>query len=71
MDGRCDAEQVIDALEAQGIMWLPDHKTNEQIKPEHHQSLKRHGVQPSHTTAQAMKQVHSIAGFPPIKPKRF
>jgi hypothetical protein len=71
MNGLCDSEEVITAFESQGIMWLPNHKNNEQIKPEHYQALKRHGVQPNHTTAEAMKQVHSIAGFPPIKPKRF
>jgi hypothetical protein len=71
MDGRCDSEQVITALESQGIMWLPNHKDNQQINPEHAQALARHGVKPNHTTAQAMTQVHSIAGFPPIKPKRF
>lgn len=25
MDGHCDAERVIEALEKQGIEWLPDH----------------------------------------------
>lgn len=71
MDGRCDAEIVIDALEAQGIMWLPDHKTGEQIKPEHAAALAKHGVLPTHTTAQAMNTVNAKAGFPPLKPKRF
>ena len=71
MDGDCDAEEVITTLEAQGITWLPDHKGTEKIKPEHADALKRHGVQPNDTTGQAMAKVHSIAGFPPIKPKRF
>lgn len=71
MTGTCDAEIVIDRLEAHGIMWLPDHKTGEQIRPEHAASLAKHGVLPSHTTAQAMELIHAKAGFPPLKPKRF
>lgn len=71
MDGHCDAEVVIDRLESVGIMWLPNHHGNENIKPEHAQALKHHGVVPSDTTLQAMNKVHAVAGFPPIKPKRF
>jgi hypothetical protein len=66
-----DAERVIDKLEAAGIMWLPDHKTAETINPEHAAALAKHGVLPTHTTRQAMTIVHSVAGFPPLKPKRF
>jgi hypothetical protein len=73
MHGDADAEQVIDRLEAQGIMWLPNHLNNEQIKAEHAAALARHGVLPTHTTAQAMEILHGKSGFPPLKPntKRF
>ncbi len=73
MYGTCDAEEVITALEGQGIMWLPNHMTtpNEPIKPEHAAALAKHGVLPTHTTLQAMTAVNAIAGFPPLKPKRF
>ena len=73
MTGGCDAEEVITALEGQGIMWLPNHMTmpNEPIKPEHAAALAKHGVLPTHTTLQAMTTVNAAAGFPPLKPKRF
>src|ERR1700683_4373616 len=58
MDGRCDAEKVIDALESKGILWLPDHKTGEKIKPEHYEALKKHGVLADHSTLEAMQAVH-------------
>jgi hypothetical protein len=65
-----DPEQVIDALEAQGIMWLPNHEKNERIKPEHAAALKdEFGVTEEHTTAEAMTLVHEKAGFPWMKPK--
>lgn len=64
-----DPEQVIDRLEAQGIMWLPNHLNNEKIKPEHAAALSKHGVTKDHTTSQAMTLIHDKAGFPPLKPK--
>jgi hypothetical protein len=66
-----DTEQVCDALEAAGILILPDHKGTETIAAEHHEKLKLHGVLPTDTTKIAMTKVHGIAGFPPLKPKRF
>jgi hypothetical protein len=66
-----DPDRVAEALEAAGIHVLPDHKGTETIAPEHHERLKRHGVLPTDTTKLAMHKVHGIAGFPPIKPKRF
>lgn len=76
MDGTVDSEDVIDRLEARGIMWLPNHLTadgkalnTDKIKPEHASALAKHGVNPSHTTAQAMTLVHAKAGFPPLNPK--
>jgi hypothetical protein len=69
--GKGDPERIADALEAAGILVLPDHKGTECIAPEHHEKLKRHGVLPTDTTKQAIAKVHAIAGFPPLKPKRF
>ena len=71
MSGNTDPEKVIDALEAVGIMWLPNHMTDQAIAPEHAAALSKHGVQPTDNTKQAMTKVHSVAGFPPLKPKRF
>lgn len=71
MDGDCDAERVIEKLESQGVLWMPNHHGSEKINPEHHTHLAKHGVLPSDTTLQAMTKVHAIAGFPPLKPKRF
>lgn len=71
MTGTCDPERVIDALEGQGIMWLPDHKSGEPISDAHAAALAEHGVQRGHTSLQAMTLVNSKAGFPPLKPKRF
>jgi hypothetical protein len=65
-----DPEQVIDKLEAAGIMWLPNHLTGEKIDSEHYEALKKHGVQASHTTAQAMSTVFAKSGFPPHNPRR-
>lgn len=71
MTSACDAELVIDRLEAAGIMWLPNHTTNQVIAPEHAAALSKHGVLPTDTTAQAMTKLHAKCGFPPLKPKRF
>jgi hypothetical protein len=65
-----DAESVIDKLEAKGIMWMPNHLNNEQIKPEHAVALSKYGVLPSHTTAEAMEIIHGKSGFRPLKPLR-
>ena len=67
----CDPEKIIERLEAQGILWLPNHHTQGTISPEHHKHLSRHGVQLNDTTLQAMTKVHGVSGFPPLKPKRF
>jgi hypothetical protein len=66
-----DAELAIEKLESQGIMWLPNHHTGEQIKPEHATELARFGVLPTHTTAEAMGLVYAKAGWRPLKPQRF
>lgn len=71
MTGTCDPERVIDVLEREGIMWLPNHHTGGQIAPEHAAALAEHRVQPGDTTLQAMTKVYANAGFPPLKPKRF
>ena len=71
MDGGCDAEQVIERLEAQGIEWLPNHHGNEKIAPHHAQKLAKHGVVETDTTFEAITKVHGVAGFPPLKPRRF
>jgi hypothetical protein len=54
--GHGDAEAIACALEAAGILVLPDHRT---------------AVCPTDTTKQAMHKIHSVSGFPPLKPKRF
>jgi len=69
-----DPEHVIDRLEAQGIMWLPNHHGTEKIKPEHAALLAKHGVTAQHTTAEAMTIMHQKHGMPTLKPqgkKRF
>lgn len=71
MMGNIDAERIIDKLEAAGIMWLPNHMTNQPIAAEHAAALAKHGVLPTHTTAEAMTILHAKFGFPPLKPKRF
>lgn len=71
MDGHCDAELLIERLEALGIEWLPNHHGNEKIAPHHAGKLAAHGVIQSDTTFEAMAKVHAKAGFPPLKPKRF
>lgn len=69
--GRGDTERVADALDAAGILILPDHKTAETISPEHAAAMAKHGVLPSDTTKSAMFKVHGVSGFNPLKPKRF
>jgi hypothetical protein len=71
MMGNMNAERIIDKLEAAGIMWLPNHHSNEVIKPEHAEALAPHGVVPTDTTAQAMTKLFTKSGFPPLKPSRF
>ena len=71
MTDRCDTEAIASALEAAGVTVLPDHRTNEPIAPEHHALIKHHGVSHTDTTKQAMHKIHALAGFPPLKPKRF
>jgi hypothetical protein len=66
-----DTEQVAAALEAADIMLLPDHRTSEKITAEHHAKLSKHGVLPTHTTKEALAQIHKVSGFPPLKPKRY
>lgn len=68
--GACDTELVIDALEREGILWLPNHHTGGQIAPEHPAALAEFGAQPGDTTLQAMTKVYAKAGFPALKPKR-
>jgi hypothetical protein len=69
--GNKNADAVIDKLEAAGIMWLPNHERGQVIKPEHAAALAKHGVLPTHTTAEAMTIVHGKSGFPPHKISRF
>ncbi len=71
MDGHCDAEKVLECLEKQGILWLPNHHRNERIPTEHVTHLSRHGVKYGDTTTEAMTKIHEVAGFSPLKPKRF
>lgn len=71
MAGNVDAEAVIDRLEANGIMWLPNHKDNQKIHPAHAAALAKHGVAATHTTTEAMNTLFTKSGFPPHKPKRF
>lgn len=66
-----DPELVANALEDAGITVLPDHKQGAKIAAAHAQKLAAHGVNASDTTLSAMTKVHAIAGFPPIKPRRF
>lgn len=66
-----DAEKIIEIMESIGMMWLPNHFSNQIISPEHATALAKHGVLPTDTTVQAMTKVHAKAGFPPLKPKRF
>jgi hypothetical protein len=69
--GKGDPEEAADALEAAGIMVLPDHKTDQALDSTHVAALKQHGIAEGDTTKVAMTKIHTIAGFPPIKPKRF
>lgn len=71
LDGHCDAEQVIERLEGQGIHWLPNHHGSEPIGQDHAPYLERHGVKRGDTTLQAMTKVHTVSGFSPLRPKRF
>jgi hypothetical protein len=66
-----DPDHVADALEAAGILVLPDHKGTETVPREHYLRLQRHGVLPTDTTKQAMLKVHASTGRLPLKPKRF
>ena|ERR1700720_3410216 len=66
-----DPDLVCEALEAQGVLILPDHKTADTIAPEHYQKLKQHGVLATDTCKQAMTKIHGVSGFRPILPKRF
>jgi hypothetical protein len=71
MDGSCDAESVLERLEREGILWLPNHHQSAPISQGHLSHLEKHGVVPGDSTTQAMTKVHAKAGFPPLKPKRF
>lgn len=71
MEGNCDAETVIEWLEKQQIHWLPNHHQNKPLETLHVERLAKHGVQQGDTTLQAMTKVHAVAGFPPLKPRRF
>ena len=71
MDGHCDSEVVLERLEREGILWLPNHHYGDPISAEHMRHLARHGVSLGDSTLEAMKKVHAIAGFPPLRPKRF
>lgn len=71
MRDKDDPEQIIEKLEAQGVLWLPNHFNNEAIKSEHAAALAKHGVLPADTTAQAMTKVNAKVGHPTLKPRRF
>lgn len=71
MDGSCDAEAVLERLEREGILWLPNHHQNIPVSTEHVSHLGRHGVKGGDSTFDAMTKVHGVAGFPPLKPRRF
>jgi hypothetical protein len=66
-----DTDEVAEAMEAAGILLLPDHKTDQAIDSEHYQRMKQHGVIASDTTKSAMTKVHGVSGFSPLKPKRY
>lgn len=71
MDGNCDSEAVVSALEKLGCSWLPNHHGNTPIGMPHVKHLEKHGVRQGDTTLQAMEKVHMVSGFHPLRPRRF
>lgn len=71
LSDNADSEVVIDRLEAQGIVWLPNHHHNQPLEQTHVKALEKHGVKSGHTTKDAMDLLHKKSGFFPLKAKRF
>ena len=71
MDDTTDGELVLERLEREGILWLPNHHTGGLIGQEHLSHFEKHGVMYGDSTFDAMTKVHAVAGFPPLKPRRF
>lgn len=66
-----DGEQVAAALEAAGILVLPDHRLSGPVGKPVIDALSAYGVNASDTTASAMAKVQAKSLFPPHKAKRF
>jgi hypothetical protein len=71
MNDHTDAEVVISKLEAQGVVWLPNHFTSQAIPSVAAVALAKHGVLPTDTTAQAMEKIWMKNPHVTLKPKRF
>jgi hypothetical protein len=68
---RSDGEEIAEALEAAGILVLPDHRFNGQAGKPVADALSAYGVNPSDTTSTAIAKVHSKSGHPMHKARRF
>jgi hypothetical protein len=66
-----DGEQVASALEAAGVIVLPDHRFGQTLPAAIVTVLSPYGVTATDTTATAMAKVQTKSGFPPHKIKRF
>lgn len=71
MDGDCDSDKVISALESAGYSWMPNHFGIDPIGTDCAQCLGSYGVLATDTTVTAMTKIHAAAGFPPLKPRKF
>lgn len=71
MDGSCDSQQVISALEAKGYEWMPNPLGSEQVGSTCAQCLSGYGVLATDTTWDAMNKIHSVSGFPFHQPREF
>jgi hypothetical protein len=66
-----NGEQVASALEAAGIIVLPDHRFGSVVPATVVTALAPYGVTATDTTATAMAKVEAKSGFPPHKVRRF
>lgn len=66
-----DGEHVASALEAVGVLVLPDHRFGATLPAAVVTALAPYGVTASDTTKTAMAKVQTKSGFPPHKVKRF
>jgi hypothetical protein len=71
INGNGDGEHVASALEAAGILVLPDHRFKATLATDIVTALTPYGVSATDTTATAMAKVQTTSGFPPHKVKRF